>query len=124
MTIDRTLAAEIKKENGDGSREAKFDFLHKIIAVKNELSTPDVMQRFADCFKSHSRAAIAVCLAATIRSRRDRLNRAPVEWADAIMALWTNRPASVDRIIIDDGLHPTRIEEYAGEFIRLTGGAE
>lgn len=123
MTIDRTLAAEIKKANGDGSREAKFDFLHKIIAVKNELSTPDVMQRFNDCFKSHSRAAIAVCLAATIQSRRDRLDPETVEWADAVMKLWTNRPRSVDRVVIEDNLHPTRIEEYAGEFIRLTGGA-
>lgn len=120
MKIDRTLANEIEKKNGDGSREDRFAFLREIIAVKTDCSTPDVRYRFADCFGRHSRAAIAVCVAATVLDRRDRLDRSTVDWGEAIMRLWTNRTPSTDRIIIEDNLHPTRIEEYAGEFIRLT----
>lgn len=124
MRIDSVLSKEIKKANGDGSREAKFAFLNKIIEVKKELSNPSVMEHFSECFKRHERAAIAVCLAATIIDRRDRLDYCTVEWAREIMKMWTNRTPSTDRIIIEDGLHPTRIEEYAGSFIRLTSYAE
>lgn len=121
MKIDKELAKEIKKANGDGSREAKFAFLHKIIAVKEELSTTKVRDTFVECFKHHERAAIAVCVAATIWERRDRLGRNAVMWATEVLKCWTNRPASgTARIIIEDNLHPTRIEEYAGSFIRLT----
>ena len=120
MKIDRSLANEIKKANGDGSREAKFAFLHKAVEAKKELSTPAVREHFSDCFKHHDRAAIAICVAATVLDRKDRLERTTVEWATEVMKLWTNRTPSTDRVVIEDGLHPTRIEEYAGSFIRLT----
>lgn len=121
MKLDRELAREIKAANGDGGRNARFLFLAHIDAVVKECSTPDVMRNFDQCFQHHPRAAIAVCVAATIVRRYDRLSLQSICWANSVLECWTNRPPSgISRAIIDDGLHPSRIEEYAGSFIRLT----
>lgn len=121
MKLDKELAREIKAANGDGGRTDRFLFLAKIDAVVKELSTPDVIRNFDLCFKHHSRAAIAVCVAATIKRRYDRLDPRSVRWSDLVLECWTNRPPSgINRAIIDDGLHPSRIEEYAGSFINMT----
>ena len=45
-TLDRTLAKEIKAANGDESREAKFSLLHKIHKAVEDMSTPDIAERF------------------------------------------------------------------------------
>ena len=120
MSVDRELLKDIHKANGDGSREAKFAFLHQVEAVKKECSTPGVMHNFDQLFRNHSRAAVAVCLAATIMSRSMRLEADTVRWASEVLSCWTNRPATMNRVIIEDGLHPSRIEQYAGKFIRMT----
>lgn len=120
MKLDRTLAREIKAANGDGSREARFKFLLPAKAAARELSTPAVMAEFNDVLKTYGRATIAVCVAATVLERRDRLERSTVRWAQEVMRLWTNRPNDCGCVVIRDNLHPTRIEEYAGAFIRLT----
>ncbi len=46
-----------------------------------------------------------------------RLRAQTVRWAEAVLKLWGK---SIDSAYIDDNLHPTRIEEYAGEFMWLT----
>lgn len=120
MKLDRLLAKEIKEANGDGTRATRFPFLNEVRAVIDECSTVKVYEVFPECFKRHSRAAIAVAVALTISRRRDRLNAAPVRWADEVLKLWTNRPMSLDYMSFADNLHPSRIEEYAGEFIRVT----
>ena len=40
--------------------------------------------------------------------------------AGEVLKLWTNRPGDIPCLYIHDNLHPSRIEEYAGSFIRLT----
>ena len=121
MKLDRTLTREIvKAANGNGSREDRFVFLKLAKAAAKELSTPTVREKFNDVVKTYGRAAIAVCVAATVLERRDRLERSTVQWAQEVMRLWTNRPIDCGYVVIRDNLHPTRIEEYAGAFIRLT----
>ena len=121
MTLDRTLAREIKAVNGDGSRQTKFQFLAKLDAAKKDLSTTSIRENFDSILKKHGRATVAICVAATLWLRRERMEHCQLHWALAVLDLWTNRSASnLDRAYIDDGLHPTRICEYAGPFIRLT----
>jgi len=121
MKLDRTLAREIKALNGDGTREARFDTLNKVRAASKDLSTPKVREHFNDCLKTHGRAVTALCVASTLYTRRERLDEWGLEWALAVLNLWTNKMSSfIDRASIDDGLHPTRICEYAGSFIQLT----
>ena len=121
MRLDRTLAKEIKALNGDGSREARFDTLRRVEAARKDLSTPEVRDRFNDCIRKHGRAVVAICVAATLYTRRERLDRWGLKWALEALECWTNRGQSfVDRSYIDDQLHPTRICEYAGSFIRAT----
>lgn len=121
MKLDRTFSRKISKvANGDGSREAKFAFLAKVREANKALSTPDVMRTYDDCIKRFGRAPVAICTAATVINRCDRLNDGPVRWAREVLKLWTNRPADLCCGHIDDNLYPTRIEQYAGSFIRVT----
>lgn len=122
MKLEKDFAREVKKlANGDGSRELKFDFLKKVREARKALSTAEVAKgKLAEVIKEYGRVPVAVCLAVTIWERRDRLSQGVTAWAGEVLALWTNRPADILSAYIDDGLHPTRIEEYAGSFIRLT----
>lgn len=119
MKIDRELAREIKAANGDGSREAKVALVQRVRAANKELSSPAMMTGFNDVIRKHGRVPVALCVAATLHARRERLDRWGFEWAEQVLKLWTNRPPSYIQIAtIDDGLHPTRICEYAGSFMR------
>ena len=121
MKLDRTFVQEIKKTaNGDGSREARFAFLNPARDAAKRLSTPNVRNDFDDVLREYGRATVGLCVAVTVWERRDRLESRTVRWAEEVLKLWTNRPHDTLFLFINDGLHPTRIEEYAGSFIRLT----
>ena len=122
MKIDRELVSEIKKEaNGDGSREARFAFLKRLRATREALSNPTVTTEFHKLLNEHGRVPVAICVASTLYARSERIDRWGLRWAMEVLKLWSNRPPSyISCGLIDDGLHPTRICEYAGSFIRLT----
>ena len=121
MKLDRTFSREILAVNGDGSRDAKFQFLSRLEAAKRDLSTPGIASHFADCIKQHGRATVAICVAVTLRQRQDRIDGWGMPWALEVLKLWTNcTPANYHRAYIDDQLNPTRICEYAASLIRLT----
>lgn len=121
MKLDREFARDITKQaNGDGSREARFAFLKRVGAAKEALSTIQVGTVYNEAITEFGRVPVAVCTAVTIWERRDRLNRYAVSWALEVLKLWTNRPHDILMAYIDDGLHPSRIEEYARDFMRLT----
>jgi hypothetical protein len=121
MKLDATLAREIKAANGDGSRDAKFALLHRIDAAVKDMSTPEIMERFNEMLVKHGRAVTAICVAATIWVRLERLDRWQMKWAEAVLALWTTKPPmGAYRASFDDGLHPTRICEYAASFIKCS----
>ncbi len=121
--LDRTLAREIRAANGDGSREAKFSLLRKVEQAAQDFSTPDVIRIFDSLLVKHGRAVTAICVAATLWMRRERLDGWQLRWARQVLDLWTTKPKTetgVGRAYIDDKLHPTRICEYAASFINLT----
>lgn len=126
MTLDSDLARAIKKEaNGDGSREAKIAFLKRVEEANKALSSPEVVRGgFEAAMKEHGRVPVAICVASTLYSRRERLDRWGLWWAREVLKLWTNQtPRGIDRATIrDDMLHPTSICNYAASFIRLTTG--
>ena len=121
MKLDGTFAREIEKTaNGDGSRKARFAFLNPARDAAKRLSTPNVRNDFDDVLWEYGRATVGLCVAVTVWERRDRLESRTVRWAEDVLKLWTNRPHDTLCLFINDGLHPTRIEEYAGSFIKLT----
>lgn len=121
MKLDRTFVREIKIiANGDGSREARFAFLTLAKEAAQKLSTPKVMREFDNILREYGRVAVGLCVAITIREHRDRLESRTVRWAMEVLKLWTNKPPNICCLCINDNLNPTRIEEYAGSFIRLT----
>lgn len=122
MKLDRTLVKEIKAATGNGSREAKFALLKRIDAAKKDLSTTKVRDTFNDCLRDHGRAVVAICVAATLDARKDRLDHWGWRWAHEVLSLLPQSftPGNKERGCIDDGIHPTAICDYAGSFIRLT----
>lgn len=121
MKLDQTFARDIEKQaNGDGSREAKFAFKKKVEETARALSTTKAAEIFDDCLKKYGRVPVAICVAQTIIERRDRLEWRSYMWALEVMRLYTNAPHNKMFAYIDDGLHPTRIEEYAGSLLRVT----
>lgn len=121
MKLDRTFTREISKAaNGDGSRDARFAFLTPAKAAARELSNTNAPQIFNDVLRRYGRTTVAVCVAATIMERTNRMESRSCEWAREVLKLWTNRPSTFSYVAINDGLHPTRIEDYAGALIRLT----
>ena len=125
MKLDRKFAYEIKKEaNGDGSRDARLAFIQKVRGASKMMSSPNVLYgKYYEAFRIYGRIPVAICIAATLYQRRERLDYWNFAWATEILDLWTNRtPHGIEDACINDGIHPTRICEYAGDFIKLTTG--
>lgn len=121
MKLDQTFVREVKKTaNGDGSREDRFSFLKKAREAAGKMSNPNVVREFDSILPEYGRATVGLCVAVTIWERRDRLSRKLVLWAAEVLKLWTNRPADPLTLYIADGIHPTRIEEYAAGLVRAT----
>ena len=121
MKLDREFVRDLKRENGDGTRATRFEFLNKVRGAAKMMSCTDAPKMLNEALKTYGREAVACTLAATIFERRDRLSRRAVIWATKVLGIWTNH-GGLDGCLIDDQLHPTKIEytEYAGSFIRLT----
>ena len=121
VKLDRTFVQEIKKVvNGDGSREARFAFLTPAKEAAQKMSTPDIMEEFDNFLREYGRVIVGLCVAVTAFAHRDRLDSSTVQWAKEVLKLWTNRPPDILCLYINDNLHPSRIEQYAGSLIRLT----
>ena len=122
MKLDRTLAREIRSLGGDGSRAAKFALLRRIDAVRADLSTPQVMTNFDDCVMKHGRAIVAVCVAATLNARHDFIGDWKIYWIDGVLNVLPSciTQQNLERAVIDDGLHFSRVCEYARSFILAT----
>lgn len=73
------------------------------------------------CIK-HGRAVVAVCVAATLDARKDRLDCWNWVWAYEVLSALPQSITlrNLERAHIEDGLHPTAICDYAGPFIRMT----
>ena len=124
MKLDDTFIRDVKKiANGNGSREARFAFMKQVEGTRKALSSSEVARGGYDvAIKKYGRVPVAICTAATLYIRKERLGGWGFLWAQNVLALWTNRPPSgIDRAAIrDDTLHPTRICDYSARFIRLT----
>lgn len=123
MKLDRELAKDIKRQaNGDGSLKAKAAFATKVRKCAEFLSSPRTAHgAYMEAFREYGRVPVAICTAATLHMRRERLGDWSIGWAEAVLTLWKNRPArGVEIAYISDDLHPESIISYAGSFIRET----
>ena len=65
---------------------------------------------------------VAAALAVTLTDRAWRTGKWGASWATQVLEAWKGRPKGESEMdyIIHDGLHPLRIAEYAGSFLRVT----
>lgn len=121
MTLDKEFRHEIAKlSNGDGSREARFAFKKVVETVARKLSCIRAPYLINESIRAFGRVPVAICLAVTILKKRDFMPDSIITWATDVLGEWKNHTSDTGYAYIDDGLHCTRIAEYAGAFIRMT----
>jgi len=113
--LDRTFTAEIKKAaNGDGERECRLALTKELFEVSKALGN---RYAFDNCIKQYGRAKVAICVACTIMREQYRYETPQITWAQAVMALWTNRTnRSVDAATIN--IHPAILADNS-RFLRV-----
>lgn len=121
--VERELAREIRKACGSGERAAKMKLLGAVRGVQERMSSlecaKDPRGAMRAAIREHGRAAWALCLAATIvTARQDWVNSKTMAWAREVIGLWSCRPMDIGQVAYNDRLHPSRLAEYAGDFIR------
>ena len=82
----------------------------------------DPRDTFSDCIRKHGVAAVAVCVATTLKERKERIDYWGYAWAQKVLAVLPQNitTMNLDRAYIDDGIHPTAICDYSESLIRLT----
>lgn len=126
MKCDDTLLREISKAAGK-TRAERIAFVGQCAAFSEELGKAikhnngllALTSIFDRTMLQYPRAVTACCVAATIRMR-DGMSRSSQEWAQSVLDAWKATESHKLRAYIDDNLHHSRIEEYAGSFIRCT----
>ena len=126
MKTDPTLISDIKKAAGT-TRAERLAFLGQCDAFASELGKAIkdnngqllLKNIFNKTMLSYPRTVTACCLAATI-AMRDGMGYAAQVWAQGVIEAWNPTSSQRLRAYIDDNLNGTRIEEYAGGFIRAT----
>ena len=126
MKPDPVLLSEIKRAKGT-TKADRVAFIQQCSAFAKELGgaikVNNGVQQLKTIFNKvmlgYPRAVTACSLAATI-SMREGMSYPAHVWAQGILETWN--PSASQRLmaIIDDNLNQTRLEEYAGEFIKLT----
>ena len=122
--LENELAKEIKRFCGNPT-----DRLERIKVVEKLRETAKDMEKinrynheevFTECLHKHGRAAVSVCIAATLWELRGRLGNWNLPWAIDVMNLWTWRAAEQHHnACIDGNSHPTTICDYARKFIKI-----
>ena len=123
MQLDLMLLMEVQALRGDGGRKSWIALLDRVEAARKDLSTTDVRRTFQDTLHKHGRAVVAVCVAATLMARADRLQKWGTVWAQGVLDQlqeWGSRDLLRLSALIDDGIHPTAICEYAQPLFRET----
>ena len=126
MKPDPALLSAIKRAQGS-TKADRLAFLAQCQAFAKELGGAIKVNNGAQQLKTifnkamlgYPRAVTACALAATI-SMRDGMSYPAQVWAQGILETWNPSASQRLRAIIDDNLNQTRLEEYAGEFIKLT----
>lgn len=121
MKLDSTLVKEIRAAAGNGDRDTKFRLLRRVSETCEDLSNPDIRSTFNQVLREHGRVAVAICVAATLEARRERLDNWSLTWAREVLSLlpgWT--AGNLERAHIEDGIHPTAICDYARGLIACT----
>ena len=126
MKADPVLILEIKKAAGR-TRSERLAFLDQCAAFSLELGNAIKANNGLRTLKSifdktmlgYPRTVTACCLAATI-VMREGMSYAAQVWAHGVIDAWNPTSSQRLRAYIDDNLHPSRVEEYAGSFIRAT----
>lgn len=121
MKLDSYFVKEFKQSaNGDGSKEARIDFLRRASAAARDLGNPSVMREFGKILQKHGRIPVTICIAATASQNKEHISRKLADWSDEILKLYTNKPHDLSRFAYNDGLHPSRIDEYTAFFVDNT----
>ena len=112
MKCDRTLKSAIRQKNAKNP----MLFFQMSRACSRKLSTPFILDNFSKLINGFQREHIAVVLACSVIFRIDSTKKY-VEWAKDVLNVFpTGTPSDYN---IEDNLDPSRINEYAKQWIEV-----
>lgn len=123
--LENELAKEIKWFLGNPTdRLERIKIVEKLKeAAKDmgEINRYNHAEAFAECLHKHGRAAVSVCIAATLWELRGRLGNWNFNWAIDVLNLWTWKMGEhhIYMVSVHGKSHPTTICDYAGKFIKV-----
>ncbi len=121
MELKADFIRELNKAIGDGTPEGRSAFLSTAREAAQELSTPDAAEKFDEVLKKYGRAAVAVCVAATLDDHRSKMKPRTVRWAvEVLVGTWRVPPYLYQEVRIDGRFPPSKIEQRADNLINST----
>lgn len=122
--LENELAKEIKRFlGGSTDREEHFKVLERLSKTAKDMESINrynYEEAFSECLRKHGRAAVSVCIAATLWERRGRLGNWNLHWAIDVMNLWEWKIGNqYERACVYGNSHPTTICDYAAKFIKI-----
>lgn len=121
--LDDVLAREIQKFVGTGnppeSRAPVNTTLREVAKDMERITRYDDSPLY-ECLKKYGRAAVAICIAATLYERRERLGNWGLRWALEVLGTWPWRNTNfICNGLIGGNSHPTAICTWAQSFMKL-----
>ena len=122
---DRGLKREIKEFLGSGTTQAERATANmKINAAARDMGSISRYDEdpLAPHIKKHGRAAVALCIAATIEDMHERIGNWEYRWAMDVLKAWTWRGGNRRGVIHTQG-NPTLHEIWMRPFIEANKAA-
>ena len=121
MKLDRTFVTEINKVTAnDGTSAGRAAVKTRLRACAAAMSTIDIDEKLNDIIKEHGRAAVGICIAQKCAGEHyeDRHDERLCSWSRLVLAACKTELG--DNGTYNDGLHPTRVDDYAACLIKYT----
>ena len=118
MKLDSAFRTDVlKAANGDGGREYRFSLVRELREISAALGN---RYDFDSCVQKYGRAKVALCVAATIFQDRFRFEQPQIEWALAVLDLWTNRAGERSLSAAAINIHPAILADNSSSLRRMT----
>lgn len=121
MKLDRTFIADINKATAnDGTRAERAAIKTRIRDCATAMSTIDIAEKLNDIIKEYGRAIVSICIAQKCKAEyfEDRHDERLCSWSRLVLAACKLELG--DNGTYNDGLHPTKVDDYSACLIKYT----
>lgn len=121
MKLDRTFIADINKVTAnDGTSAGRATVKTRLRACATKMSTIDIAEKLNEIIKEYGRAMVGICIAQKCAAEHyeDRHSERLCNWSRLVLAACKLELG--DNGTYNDGLHPTKVDDYSACLIDYT----